>query len=341
MLSTFFAPINLHYSIILLPLSAIYWLVSSVRNWCYDRGVFKSTSFDIPIISVGNLAVGGSGKTPMVEYLIRELKDEYNIATLSRGYGRKTKGFLWVKSDLSPSETGDEPLQIKTKFQDIAVAVCEDRVAGVKRILDEKPETNLILLDDAFQHRAVRPSIQILLSTYSEPYFQDYLMPTGRLRESRKGANRANATIYTKCPADYKPIQYGKEPIFYSTIKYTEVEINGPIFGFSGLAKNEIFTKHLSYHYDLKGFKGYKDHHLFTQKDLEDLKKQADGAILVCTEKDWMKVKQLRGSEQIRHVCITNKIEGDTDFMSWLKHEINLERAFDNIGSGNSKYNES
>ena len=138
---------------------------------------------------MGNLAIGGSGKTPMVEHLIRELKGEYNIAILSRGYGRKTKGFLWVEPKLSPIETGDEPLQIKTKFQEIAVAVCEDRVVGVQRILATRPEIDLILLDDAFQHRAIKPSLQILLSTYSKPHFRDYLLPAGRLRESRKGEN--------------------------------------------------------------------------------------------------------------------------------------------------------
>lgn len=340
-LSPFFAPINLHYSIILLPLSAIYWLVSSVRNWCYDRGVFKSTSFGIPIISVGNLAVGGSGKTPMVEYLIRELQDECNVAILSRGYGRKTKGFLWVEPNLSPIETGDEPLQIKTKFNEILVAVCEDRVAGVERILKEKPDTNLIILDDAFQHRAIKPSIQLLLSTFNKPYFTDYLMPVGRLRESRKGEKRANALIFTKCPMDYVPHNVDIQPAFYSTIRYQNPEIEGPVFGFSGLANNSLFAKHLAKSYNLQGFKGFRDHYTYTADDIHNLMSQAKGAILVCTEKDWMKVKQLRGSEQIRHVCITNKIEGDTDFMSWLKHEINLERAFDNIGSGNSKYNES
>ena len=313
----------MHYSILFLPIAAIYWLITSIRNWCYDIGVFKSTSFDVPIVSVGNLAVGGSGKTPMVEHLIRELKGEYNIATLSRGYGRKTKGFLWVEPHLSPSETGDEPLQIKKKFNDIAVAVCEDRVAGVKQILNEKPETNLILLDDAFQHRAIKPSIQILLSTYDSPYFQDYLMPVGRLRESRKGANRADATIYTKCPENYKLIQYGKEPIFHSTIKYSNTDFEGPIFGFSGLARNETFAKHLASRYDLKGFKGYRDHHTFTQKELDELKTQAKDATLVCTEKDWMKIKQLNGSEQVKHISITTTIEGKTDFLTWLKEKIN------------------
>jgi tetraacyldisaccharide 4'-kinase len=288
----------------------------------YDIGILKSTSFDIPIISVGNLAVGGSGKTPMVEYLIRELGNEYNIATLSRGYGRKTKGFRWVESSDSFTQTGDEPLQIKTKFEQISVAVCEDRVAGVRRILADKPETNLIILDDAFQHKAIKPSLQLLLSTYDSPYFQDYLMPAGRLRESRKGAERADAIIYTKCPIDYLPIQYGTKPVFYSSIEYKNLEVEGPIYGFSGLAKNPPFAAYLSKHFDLKGFKGYKDHYAFTQTDIDELMHAAQGATLVCSEKDWMKIKQLKGTEQIKHICITNKIEGDLDFISWLKAKI-------------------
>jgi tetraacyldisaccharide 4'-kinase len=315
-------PINIHYSILLLPLAAIYWLITSIRDWCYDVGFLKSTSFDIPLVSVGNLAVGGSGKTPMVEYLIRELKSEYTIATLSRGYGRKTKGFRWVEPHLSPTETGDEPLQIKTKFNEIAVAVCEDRVAGVHRILKERPETNLILLDDAFQHRAIKPLVQILLSTCEYPYFQDYLMPVGRLRESRRGAKRADATIYTKCPSGYVSINYGDEPKFYSTIQYSDTKIDGPIFGFSGLAKNDVFAKHLASQYDLWGFKGYKDHYSYSQNDLEELRGLAKGATLVCTEKDWMKIKQLEGYEKIKHVSITNKIEGVVNFISWLKRKV-------------------
>ncbi len=131
--------IKKYITIVHVLLAGIYWLITSVRNWCYDVGIFKSTSFNIPIISVGNLAVGGSGKTPMVEYLVRELQGEYSIVTLSRGYGRKTKGFKWVESNDSFTETGDEPLQIKSKFEHIAVAVCENRVAGVKRILADKP----------------------------------------------------------------------------------------------------------------------------------------------------------------------------------------------------------
>ncbi|MFT6176132.1 MAG: tetraacyldisaccharide 4'-kinase [Bacteroidia bacterium] len=315
-------PIKNLQTILLAPLSAIYWLITSVRNWCYDIGILASTSFDIPIVSVGNLAVGGSGKTPMVEYLIRELQDQYTIATLSRGYGRKTKGFRWVETNNSFTETGDEPLQIKTKFEHIAVAVSEDRVAGVKRILAERPEINLILLDDAFQHRAIKPSIQLLLSIYSKPFYTDWLMPSGRLREPRAGAKRADAIIFTKCPDSFRQLNWADKVIFHSKISYQKPEIEGPVYGFSGLAHNTPFEKHLAHSYDLMGFNGFSDHHRFTQNELGNLIKAAKGATLACTEKDWIKVKELAGSENVRHITIANKIEGKQDFLIWIKQQL-------------------
>lgn len=293
-----------------------------MRNGCYAIGIFKSTSFDIPIISVGNLAVGGSGKTPMVEYLIINLQDEYTIATLSRGYGRKTKGFRWVETNNSFMETGDEPLQIKTKFEHISVAISEDRVAGVKRILAERPEINLILLDDAFQHRAIKPSIKLLLSTYSKPFYKDWLMPSGRLRESRAGAKRADAIIFTKCPDSFRQLNWADKVIFHSKISYQKPEIEGPVYGFSGLAHNTPFEKHLAHSYDLMGFNGFSDHHRFTQNELGNLIKAAKGATLACTEKDWIKVKELAGSENVRHITIANKIEGKQDFLIWIKQQL-------------------
>ena len=309
-------------TIVLAPLSAIYWLIASVRNWCYDIGILESTSFDIPIISVGNLTVGGSGKTPMVEYLIRNLQDEYTVATLSRGYGRKTKGFRWVEINHSFKETGDEPLQIKTKFEHIAVAVSEDRVAGVKRILAERPEINLILLDDAFQHRAIKPSVQLLLSTYSKPFYKDWLMPSGRLREPRAGAKRADAIIFTKCPDSFRKLNWADKVVFHSKISYQKPEIEGPVYGFSGLANNTPFEKHLANSYDLIGFKDFSDHHSFTQSELGNLFKVAKGATVVCTEKDWIKIKDLSGSENARHVTIAYKIEGKQDILIWIKQQL-------------------
>jgi tetraacyldisaccharide 4'-kinase len=293
-----------------------------VRNWCYDIGIFKSTPFDIPIISVGNLAVGGSGKTPMVEYLIRELQDEFTIATLSRGYGRKTKGFRWVETNHSFTETGDEPLQIKTKFEHIAVAVSEDRVAGVMRILAERPEINLILLDDAFQHRAIKPSIQLLLSIYSKPFYKDWLIPSGRLREPRAGAKRADAIIFTKCPDSFRQLNWADKVVFHSKISYQKPEIQGPVYGFSGLANNTPFENHLANSYALMGFKDFSDHHSFTQNELGNLIKAAKGATLVCTEKDWIKIKDLSDSENVRHITIANKIEGKQDFLIWIKQQL-------------------
>ncbi len=258
----------------------------------------------------------------MVEYLIRELKGNYKIATLSRGYGRKTRGFLWVESNLSANLTGDEPLQIKTKFTDISVAVCEDRVAGVQRILAEKPDTNLIILDDAFQHRAIKPSTQLLLSTYARPFYTDYLMPSGRLRERRSGAKRADAIIFTKCPTDYEKRVWRDKPIFYSKIVYETLPISGPVYGFSALANNSVFVQHLAENYDLKGFTGLADHHLFTQSDLDTLLKNANGATLICTEKDWTKIKFLKGIDAVNYVSITNNLEGQQDFIGWLKAKI-------------------
>ncbi|MGB0850066.1 MAG: tetraacyldisaccharide 4'-kinase [Bacteroidia bacterium] len=317
----------------LAPVSAIYWAITSIRNWFYDIGILKSTFFDIPIVSVGNLAVGGSGKTPMVEYLIRELQNEYNIATLSRGYGRKTKGFLWVEKDGMPSQTGDEPLQIKSKFEDIAVAVCEDRVAGVKRILKEKPDTNLIILDDAFQHRAIKPSTSLLLSTYDRPFFKDWLMPSGRLRERRAGAQRADAIIFTKCPDKIKLVQWSGKPMFYSRINYQKLNIEGPVFGFSALADNSVFKTHLENNYNTIGFKEFPDHYNYKNADITQLLSNAKGATLLCTEKDWIKVNKICPQEIIRCLPISNNIEGNQNFNQWLRSHLHVEWAFNNIGS--------
>lgn len=304
------------------PLSFIYWLITGIRNSYYDFELLKSKSFDIPILSVGNLAVGGSGKTPMVEYLISQLDQDYNIAVLSRGYGRNTKGFRWVETSSSPSNSGDEPLQIKTKHQHITVAVCEKRVYGVERILSEKPDINLILLDDAFQHRAIKPKIQLLLSTYAKPFYTDWVLPSGRLRERRSGAHRSDAIIFTKCPPSYIPLEWNHKVIFYSKIVYQDVKIEGPIYGFSGLANNAPFRDYLNQQYNLTGFTEYPDHYTFTQMDVNKLISKAGTSQLVCTEKDWIKIRQFNNSQSIKHITIANTIEGDQDFIFWLKGKL-------------------
>lgn len=183
--------------LLLFPFSLLYGLVLMLRNFAYDSGILRSRKFDLPVISVGNLSVGGSGKSPMTEYLVRLLKDKYKIATLSRGYGRKTTGFLIVNADAASTETGDEPLQFKRKFRDISVAVCENRVKGIS-LLEKDHE--LIILDDAFQHRAVKPGLSILLFEYKSFHEFQWLLPTGDLREPMSGIKRADILVISKCP---------------------------------------------------------------------------------------------------------------------------------------------
>ncbi|MEL6943865.1 MAG: tetraacyldisaccharide 4'-kinase, partial [Bacteroidota bacterium] len=188
--------------ILLAPFSLLYGLGISIRNVFYQNGVLKSVEFNIPTISVGNLSVGGAGKTPHVEYLIRLLKDYINVATLSRGYKRKTKGFMLVNPKNSAEGVGDEPLQYKRKFPDIVVAVGESRTMAIPEIMSKAPNTQVVLLDDAFQHIAIKPSLNILLTEYDHPFSEDYLLPSGRLREWRSAYQRADTIIVTKCPFD-------------------------------------------------------------------------------------------------------------------------------------------
>jgi tetraacyldisaccharide 4'-kinase len=182
-------------------------LFTGLRNFLYDRKIFKSVRFDFPVIGVGNLTVGGSGKTPHIEYLIQLLQYNYKVATLSRGYGRKTHGFVLADEKSTSADIGDEPRQFKTKFPETAVSVCEDRVLGVPRLLGEAPGTELILLDDAFQHRSIHAGLSILVSEYSNLFTRDALMPLGWLRESKSNYHRADIIIISKCPYGIPKVQ--------------------------------------------------------------------------------------------------------------------------------------
>ena len=186
---------------LLFPFSVLYRLITGLRNVAYNRGWLASTGFDLPVICVGNLSVGGTGKTPHIEYLVRLLRDTHAVATLSRGYGRSTKGFLEVQTTSDASEVGDEPLQFKHKFPQLQVAVDENRVHGVQQLLQSEQAPGVILLDDAFQHRRAKAGYYVLLTTYQAPYYRDFLLPTGNLREARSGSSRANSIVVTKCNA--------------------------------------------------------------------------------------------------------------------------------------------
>ena len=186
---------------LLFPFALIYWCATALRNFLYSKGIYKSSEFDLPIISVGNLSAGGTGKTPHVEYLIRLLSTNFNVATLSRGYGRKKAGFQQANLNSTSKDIGDEPLQFFSKFQPkVHVFVDAKRVDGVIQAIREEPEIDLFLLDDAFQHRAIKPGHSILLTDYSSPFYNDYILPIGMLREQKSQYKRANTIIVSKCP---------------------------------------------------------------------------------------------------------------------------------------------
>ncbi|MBK0382341.1 tetraacyldisaccharide 4'-kinase [Pedobacter sp. SD-b] len=303
---------------LLLPFSLLYGTIIFIRNKLYDWGIFKITSFDTPIISVGNLEVGGSGKTPMVEYLISILKNDYKLATLSRGYGRKTKGFRWVKPDDEAVFTGDEPLQIAKKFKDVNVAVCEDRVYGINKI---KSGNDVILMDDAYQHRAVKPGLSILLFDYHQTQKFRLLLPAGDYREGFGGRNRADIIIITKCPLGLssaerqkittivKPFDHQK--LFFSSIiynghlqslinheKFAIVNINEEttVFLLTGIAKIAPLVNEIEKHSKRIIHHTYADHHVFSKKNMLKLVTEfnalkTDKKIIITTQKDAVRLK--------------------------------------------------
>ncbi|NJM80577.1 MAG: tetraacyldisaccharide 4'-kinase [Flavobacterium sp.] len=212
---------------ILFPVALVYWIITYIRNFLYDVGLFKSQFYTIPIIAVGNLSVGGTGKTPQIEYLIRLLKD-YKIATLSRGYKRESKGFILANENATAKTLGDEPFQFYSKFPEVLVAVDANRKNGISELLKNKPE--VILLDDAFQHRKVKAGFYILLTTFNDLFCDDYILPYGNLREPSLGKKRANLIIVTKCPKDLSELAQEKIkeklkvsiPVYFSTIVYDD-----------------------------------------------------------------------------------------------------------------------
>lgn len=292
------------------PFVPVYYAVTSLRNALYDLGLKKVTSFNFPVICVGNLSVGGTGKTPMIEYLINLLKDNYKLATLSRGYKRKTKGFVLANEFSSAETVGDEPFQFYNKFKnDISVAVDADRKHGIEQLQSLKKLPDIILLDDAFQHRRVKAGFNILLTTYNNPFFSDFVLPTGNLREPRSGAKRANIIVVTKCPenlSDAEKIRFVKQiapdrnqHVFFSSIQYSNEIISeenkkniDDIASFTlvtGIANANPLVNFLN----KKGLEfehlNFKDHHEFSADDISNLEKKK---LIVTTEKDFMRLKQ-------------------------------------------------
>lgn len=312
----------------LLPLSWIYGGMVRFRNWLFDIGLKKSQSFSIPIISVGNITVGGSGKTPHVEYLIRLLHDKVKIAVLSRGYKRKTSGYVLADKDTTMSEIGDEPFQMHSKFDDIYVAVDAKRVRGIEKLQNEEPtkDVDVVLLDDAFQHRYVKPGINILLVDYHRLIIYDKMLPAGRLREPLSGKNRADIVIITKCPKDLKPMEFrvltkAMDLYPFQKLYFTCINYDAPkgVFEDQQIAKEELKNYHAllvtgiaspkQMEHDLKPMVksmqslSFGDHHRFKNKDItrinEAFEQMPEPRLIITTEKDAVRLKETDGLYEI------------------------------------------
>jgi tetraacyldisaccharide 4'-kinase len=297
----------------------------SIRNFLYNVNLFKSTTFDVPVICVGNLNTGGTGKSPMIELLVRTLSPEYRIATLSRGYKRKTSGFLEVKPSHNSLEVGDEPLQFKTNFADLIVAVDEDRRRGISSLLKRYPKLEVILLDDAFQHRKVKPKFSILLTTYKDLYSKDFVLPTGNLREFKTGAKRADLIIVTKCPqslTEEQGFEIGKQirpkthqTLLFSSIFYSDFVITqGKRIALrdfdnfclvTGIANPKPLVDHLSQKQKSFDHLKFPDHHEFSEKEL-DLLQQKER--ILTTQKDYMRLKSKLDVQNLYYLPIESKI---------------------------------
>lgn len=325
---------------ILLPFSLIYQLIVWVRNELYDRGILHSRKFDLPTIVVGNLIVGGAGKSPMTEYLIRLLADKYRVATLSRGYGRKTKGFRLVAVDSQATEVGDEPLQFKRKFPQITVAVSEDRCAGIDQLRDTQ---DLIILDDAYQHRRLQAGYALLLFDYNSLQQPKLTLPTGNYRDNFSAVKRADAIVISKCPSNLdnlqrkaleKPIRaYSDAPIFYTRIAYENavnpfhVEEqrrleNLDIVLFCGIAQPRPLLQHLEQQHNQVHTHFFPDHHYFGEKDYKQIIQSfealpSENKILLTTEKDFQRIDR-RYFEGLPLYCIPIRI----DFLHPMKERF-------------------
>jgi tetraacyldisaccharide 4'-kinase len=298
--------------ILLLPFSFVYALMVIVRNWCYDLKWMQSASFNMPLICVGNLAVGGTGKSPMVELLIKKLKDQFRIAVLSRGYMRKTSGYALADEDATALDIGDEPMQFKMKFPDVPIAVGEERVVAIPQLLHDLPDTKVIILDDAFQHRAVTAGLNILLTECSNLFTRDWYLPTGDLRDQKKSYKRAEVIVVTKCDPAFSlkerndiineicPLE--NQEVFFSYINYGEpyhirsrakIQFSDSmeVLLVSGIANPTPLKKYLDEQTQAFYEMDYSDHHIFTIDDLKSIIKRFDGIstsnkIILTTEKD-------------------------------------------------------
>jgi tetraacyldisaccharide 4'-kinase len=318
------------YAYLLAPAAFLFQGITAARNFLFDRGLIRSQKSPIPTLVVGNLSVGGTGKTPWVEFLVRQLRDEVAVGTLSRGYGRKTTGFGQVLPTSTAAEVGDEPLQLYTNFNgELPVFVGEDRVGATQKIQQLRPNLQLLILDDAFQHRKLNPDFRIVLTPYSSPFSKDYLLPMGRLRESRAGAKRAEVVVMTKCPAELSqdeknklagelaPYLNSEADLFFSSLRYGKpYQVSGPkqtdftaVIALAGLADNGPFLAYCKQQYAVIDSFSFSDHYAYKPEDatriLEVLgQEKGKNAVLLTTEKDAVKLKALAATEMWSKISI-------------------------------------
>jgi tetraacyldisaccharide 4'-kinase len=303
--------------LLLLPFSYCYGLLMMVRNWMFNCGLLKSTGFDVPIISIGNLSAGGTGKTPHIEYLIRLLKDRFHLATLSRGYGRDSSGYVLASRRSNYRYIGDEPMQFVRKFGEVKVAVDGNRERGINSLLKKYPFLNVILLDDAFQHRRIKPGLSILLTDYHHLYTEDHVFPSGMLREFPHGAKRADLIVVTKTPKVFSPITRRRiiddlKPTAHQQVFFSYILYNEPVAAFgwrdpfqqrysyillvTGIANDDPLREHLERKCTELVRMKFSDHHPYTEEDVINISKRFDDLpsqkkVIVTTEKDLMRLK--------------------------------------------------
>lgn len=304
------------FRFVLFPLSVLYGFIIWLRNKLYDKNILKSASFNFPVICVGNLAVGGTGKTPMVEYLVRLLKDEYKVATMSRGYKRKTKGFAIANENTTALDIGDEPMQFYKKFPDITVSVAEERLVSIPQLLHDKPDTRVIILDDAFQHRQVKAGLNILLTEYRDLFTRDFILPAGNLRDIQASYKRADIIMVTKCKSHLTEEEKDKmiaeiklQP--HQKIFFTKIEYGSPYHLFNkeerflspdtnillvcGIANPKPIKEILNTYAATYDMMRFRDHHIFNIGDLKDIKDEfekmeTENKIILTTEKDGVRL---------------------------------------------------
>ena len=327
---------------LLLPIVPIYYLVTWLRNKLYDLGIKKSTVYDFPVICVGNLSVGGTGKTPMIEYLIRLLKPEHYIATLSRGYKRQTESFVLADKKATALSIGDEPFQFYQKFEDVIVSVDTDRVHGISQLMNLHKPPEVILLDDAFQHRRVKAGFNVLLTSFDDLYTEDILLPTGNLREPRQGAKRADIIVVTKCPENLSgekkleitrkinPLNY--QDVFFGSIAYAQAIKNNEVTIDLENLKKRSFTlvtgianpKPLVAHLKTLGLQfehlKFKDHHDFNESEIKGLKQKP---LIVTTEKDMVRLQpHFVKSEALYYLPIEMKMDREKQFNALISRFV-------------------